>query len=83
MAKNDNKVLSFEDQRESAKRDARILAEAEVIKKDYERFHKATVIAQDMLHDAKEDIDALAEIATSILDYPSLEKDQMKKDLLA
>jgi len=82
VAKNDLKSLSYEDQRESAKRDARILAESEVIKRDYERFHKATVIAGDMLLDAKENVEALAEIATSILDYPSLKKDQMKKDLL-
>jgi len=83
MADQNVAALSDEEQREAAKRDASILAEAEVIKGNVERLQKAQQLASEMALETANQSKAFSTIASRSLDYPKMERERAESENIA
>ena len=83
MADQDIAVKSDQEQRDMAKRDAKILAEAAVIRQNAERFEAAKVVAVEMALEIKDQFTALANVAASSIEYPKMERERAESTAAA
>lgn len=81
MANQDVKAQDAEARREAAKRDADILAEAEMIKRDTERFSLAQQMATQMALESKDRSSAYESIASGGLNYPKMEEQMAEQSV--
>jgi len=72
-----------EEQREFAKQDARILAEAEVIKGNTERLTNAQTVAAEMALESANQSQAFSTIASRAIDYPEMDRERAESQGIA
>jgi len=80
MANQDRQAMSDEERREAAKQDARVLAEAEVIRQNPERLQLAQYVAGEMALENAELSQAFQGVASSALRYPEMERERAEAE---
>ena len=83
MISQDRSAMEATERREAAKRDAMILAEADVIRNDTERFSLAKQMAAELALETANQSKAYISIASGLLNYPKMDAERVESQIVA